>query len=144
MNGHTDREVIGIVASLARAKAKEDAAKADRIRIEEDLLAAVGFDLTRGSKTYAFVDGDASCKVVLGQPITVSIDQEALENLFESLSPKHPGRLIFRKKWELDGKESTSLLATDPTSYRAVAGVISSKPGKPSVEIKALAIAGGV
>lgn len=136
----THAEVIAIVDRFHQAKLAEDAARARRIEIEGEIIAAVGFDLTRGSKTFEFADGKSSCKVTLTQPVNVTVDEEGWDNLRSTLPKNDPARLVFRQKWAVDAKEAVALMATEPAAYRRVAHLITSKPGKVSVDLKQLVV----
>jgi len=128
-------DLVALVAELARAKQEEGDAQARRIAAEEAIIRATGFALAEGQKTYDRTSAAGTCKVVLKQPVNTTVDSEAWPKLRRTLPADHPGRAVFRAKYEIITRDARELQQRDPSAWADVAAVVTRKPGKVGVEI---------
>lgn len=133
--------LLELAQQFSDARTAEKKATEARLALEERIIAATGFDLPEGQKTFEFSDACGRCKFVLKQPITTSIDDEAYGRMKASL----PGALVrrlFRMKPALNVDEARDLQEKDPTTWAKVAVCVTRKPGKVSVALGELVVAG--
>ena len=143
MQASEERSLVELAADLMEAKAAEDKAKRKRLDVEAAIVARTGFAKAEGSETFTEENEHGSCKVTLEQPINRSVDSDAWSCLRKKLPKSHPAHGIFREKFELATKEARFLQQSDPLAFGEVAHVITSKPGKVSVDVKNVATARG-
>ena len=122
------------VSALARdwriAKQAEAKANAERIKIEEQLSAALDVP-TEGSKTHK-IDG---YKVTLTQPVTRKLDVDA----WEKVKGKCPDALHpIKTKIEADAAGMKWLQENEPQIFKQIASAFETKPGKIGVKVEEL------
>jgi len=142
-SGSPGPDLLVLANRLSIAKRAKEIAAARVLEIEIAIVAQTNFEKPEGQETFREDDDRGACSLVLQQPITTKVDGEAWLALRRTLPPKHPGRAIFRAKYELDTKAARALQEGDADAKAAfadVSDVITRKPGKVSVEIKTLEI----
>jgi hypothetical protein len=116
-----------LVAALRAAKSAETAAKNERLRIEgliTDQFAKPEFN--EGTHN------DEEFKI--NWKLTRTVDTQAVQNAWEHLGPN--SQKAFRWKAEVDLAQLRALQSLDPEAYKQVAEYITTKPAKPSIELK--------
>ena len=136
--------LVRLVAQLANAKDTEVAARDARIAVEEAIIAATGFDKSEGQESYEETTSEGNCKLVLKQPVTTKVDDDAWVALRRTLDTKHRGRAVFVTKYSLDTRKARVLQDSNPLAWRDISSVITRKPGKISVEVKDISITTGM
>jgi hypothetical protein len=116
-----------LATALRAAKAAEDNAKALRLEIEGKIVALYAKPAT-GEGTHNDEEFSITWK------LNRTVDSEKLSAGYESL-PVNAQR-AFRWKAEVELKNLRALAELDPVSYSAAAEYITSKPAKPSIELK--------
>ena len=116
-----------LATALRAAKAAEEKAKADRLDIEAKMVALFAKPAT-GEGTHNDEEFSITWK------LNRTVDTEKLSAGYESL-PVNAQR-AFRWKAEVELKNLRALSELDPVSYSAAAEFITSKPAKPSIELK--------
>jgi hypothetical protein len=119
--------ITELTAALKAAKAAEEKAKADRLDIEAKMVALFAKPAT-GEGTHNDEDFSITWK------LNRTVDTDKLSAAYESL-PANAQR-AFRWKAEVELKNLRALSELDPVSYSAAAEFITSKPAKPSIELK--------
>jgi hypothetical protein len=119
--------ITELTAALKTAKAAEDNAKALRLEIEGKIVALYAKPAT-GEGTHNDEEFSITWK------LNRTVDSEKLSAGYESL-PVNAQR-AFRWKAEVELKNLRALAELDPVSYSAAAEFITSKPAKPSIELK--------
>ncbi len=119
--------IIELTAALKAAKVAEEKAKADRLDIEAKMVALFAKPAT-GEGTHNDEDFSITWK------LNRTVDTDKLSAAYESL-PANAQR-AFRWKAEVELKNLRALSELDPVSYSAAAEFITSKPAKPSIELK--------
>ena len=119
--------ITELTAALKAAKAAEDNAKALRLDIEGKIVALYAKPAT-GEGTHNDEEFSITWK------LNRTVDSEKLSAGYESL-PVNAQR-AFRWKAEVELKNLRALSELDPVSYSAAAEFITSKPAKPSIELK--------
>ena len=119
--------ITELTAALKAAKAAEDNAKALRLEIEGKIVALYAKPAT-GEGIHN--DEEFSITWKLNRPV----DTEKLSAGYESL-PVNAQR-AFRWKAEVELKNLRALAELDFVSYSAAAEYITSKPAKPSIDLK--------
>lgn len=137
-----DRALIALCSRLASMRARENALREEIARAETELVAATGFAKPEGQETYRASHGNTGVRFELRQNVYTSIDAGAWLALRRSLPTSHPGRGIFRQKFDLDMRAARELQANDRMAWMDVAPVITRTPGKVSVSIKELVLGG--
>lgn len=135
-------QLVALAAELSAAKRAEKEAEAARIAVEERIIKATGFAKAKGQETFDEEGPNGHVKLTLKQPLNVKVDGEAWRKLRRTLDPKHPARDIFVAKYELKGKAATALQKEQPQAWAQVCSVVTTTPGKVSVEVKTLELAG--
>jgi len=111
-----------------QAKAAEEAAREARIRIEDEMIQALGCR-DEGSQTH---DADGY-KITITGKINRTLDRAA----WESIASKVPEDLRpVEYKPSLDLKGLRYLQDHNPDVYRVVAEAVTAKPGKASITVK--------
>ena len=123
--------------ALSIAKRKETAAREFRIKCEEDVIEASGFEKAEGSETYSFEHDDLAAKFEIKRPISVSVDEDAIPDLKKALGKKR-FESVFKTKHSVVAKGLKDLEKTDHDAWLAVQQVLTRKPGKIAVTIKNL------
>jgi hypothetical protein len=119
--------ITELTAALKAAKAAEDKAKAERLEIEGKIVALYAKPAT-GEGTHNDEEFSITWK------LNRTVDSEKLSAGYESL-PVNAQR-AFRWKAEVELKNLRALAELDPVSYSAAAEYITSKPAKPSIDLK--------
>jgi hypothetical protein len=119
--------ITELTAALKAAKVAEEKAKADRLDIEAKMVALFAKPAT-GEGTHNDEDFSITWK------LNRTVDTDKLSAAYESL-PANAQR-AFRWKAEVELKNLRALSELDPVSYSAAAEFITSKPAKPSIELK--------
>jgi hypothetical protein len=119
--------ITELTAALKAAKAAEDNAKALRLEIEGKIVALYAKPAT-GEGTHNDEEFSITWK------LNRTVDSEKLSAGYESL-PVNAQR-AFRWKAEVELKNLRALAELDPMSYSAAAEYITSKPAKPSIDLK--------
>jgi hypothetical protein len=119
--------ITELTAALKAAKAAEDNAKALRLEIEGKIVALYAKPAT-GEGTHNDEEFSITWK------LNRTVDSEKLSAGYESL-PVNAQR-AFRWKAEVELKNLRALAELDPVSYSAAAEYITSKPAKPSIDLK--------
>jgi hypothetical protein len=119
--------ITELTAALKAAKAAEDNAKALRLEIEGKIVALYAKPAT-GEGTHNDEEFSITWK------LNRTVDSEKLSAGYEFL-PVNAQR-AFRWKAEVELKNLRALAELDPVSYSAAAEYITSKPAKPSIDLK--------
>ena len=120
-----------IVTKLADAKAAEERAKAARLRIEEELAAAIGVPETWTGSTTSDICG---YKVTCTRRDNVRIEADAVRGIAsESAALDRYSKQVFRWKPEIDKKGWDS--APDEV-IKAFSAAVTRTPGKISFALK--------
>ena len=119
--------ITELTAALQAAKAAEDNAKALRLEIEGKIVA-----LYAKPATGEGIHNDEEFSITW--KLNRTVDSEKLSAGYESL-PVNAQR-AFRWKAEVELKNLRALAELDPVSYSAAAEYITSKPAKPSIDLK--------
>ena len=120
-----------IVTKLADAKAAEERAKAARVRIEQELAAAIGVPESWTGSTTSDICG---YKVTCARRDNVKIDADAVRDIAaESSALGGYAQLIFRWKPEIDKKGWD---AAPDEVVKAFSAAITRTPGKITFTLK--------
>lgn len=119
--------ITELTAALKAAKTAEDNAKALRLEIEGKIVALYAKPAT-GEGIHKDEEFSITWK------LNRTVDTEKLSAGYESL-PVNAQR-AFRWKAEVELKNLRALAELDPVSYSAAAEYITSKPAKPSIDLK--------
>ena len=119
--------LIELVAALRAAKTAENEAKAERLRIEG--LITEQFDKPTSNEG---THNDEDFKIVW--KLTRSVDTAAMQTAWDAISKN--AKLAFRWKAEVDLAHLRALQDLDQAAYAEAAEYITSKPAKPSIELK--------
>ena len=120
-----------IVTKLADAKAAEERAKAARLRIEEELAAAIGVTESWTGSTTSDICG---YKVTCARRDNVKIDADAVRGIAAESAPLGVyAKQIFRWKPEIDKKGWD---AAPDEVIKAFSAAITRTPGKISFSLK--------
>lgn len=130
------RDLVSLAAAWAHAKRMESNAKRDRLAVEEAIIAVTGFTKPEGQQSFECENEIGTCKVVLKQSITTSVDTDGWLSLRRTLDKDHPGRQIFKPKFSLETKMARQMQDNFPHEWAEISKVITRKPGKISVEVK--------
>ena len=112
---------------LRNAKAAEEAAKRERIAIEEMIV----------SRFAAPDTGEGTAKdgaLSISWKVTRKVDADALQGVWADLGAN--AQKAFRWKPEVDLKHLRALQELDPASYVVAAKYVTATPAKPSVTLK--------
>lgn len=124
-------DIAVIVTKLADAKAAEERAKAARIRIEEELAAAIGVPESWTGSTTSDICG---YKVTCARRDNVKIDADAVRGIAAESAPLGVyAKQIFRWKPEIDKKGWD---AAPDEVIKAFSAAITRTPGKISFSLK--------
>jgi hypothetical protein len=116
-----------LLDGLKTAKAAELTAKTERLRLEE-LIEKQFIKPADGEGTH----NDEGFKIVW--KLNRTVDTQAVQNAWEHLGPN--SQKAFRWKAEVDLAQLRALQSLDPEAYKQVAEYITTKPAKPSIELK--------
>ena len=120
-----------IVTKLADAKAAEERAKAARLRIEEELAAAIGVPETWTGSTTSEICG---YKVTCTRRDNIKIDADAVRGIaLESAALDGYSKQVFRWKPEIDKKAWD---AAPDEVIKAFSAAVTRTPGKISFALK--------
>lgn len=127
---NTDVTIDQLVSDLVAAKRDEAAANKRRVAIEDKIVAMLG-KREEGAETHELTSG---MKVVITGKVSYSADMDALQEI----CAKMPIEMRpIKVKTELDSTGCKYLRANEPVIWAKLAKVITVKPAKTSVEIKA-------
>lgn len=135
-----ERNLVALAARLSQAQQREAEAKRERLEAEEALIAATDFDRSEGQQSFAVQSADGRCTFTLKQPVNTNVDSDGWLKLRRTLPQDHPGRLIFRAKYDLDMKAARALQESDPKAWADVSSVVSRSPGKVQVDLKSVVL----
>lgn len=110
-------------------KREEDNAKALRLEVETAILTHFPNDKTEGSIT----DADHGIKVTY--KVTRTVDSAKVQSAWNDMSPN--AQKAFNVKFDLDTRQFKAIADLDPATFAAIAGFVTTKSSKPSIEIKA-------
>jgi len=119
---------LEIVQGIIDAKNAEDAAKKQRIELEEELVNLVG-KKDEGSQTHKIGD----YKVTITGKLTRSLDKKVWADIEQSIP--HALRPVEYKP-SLDTKGLKYLEDNEPEVFRTVSSAVTVKPAKTAVSIK--------
>jgi hypothetical protein len=119
--------LIELVAALRAAKSAETAAKNDRLRIE-------GLITEQFAKPESNEGTHNAEEFKINWKLTRTVDTQAVQNAWEHLGLN--SQKAFRWKAEVDLAQLRALQSLDPEAYKQVAEYITTKPAKPSIELK--------
>ena len=124
-------DIAVIVTKLADAKAAEERAKAARLRIEEELAAAIGVPETWTGSTTSDICG---YKVTCTRRDNIKIDADAVRGIAaESSALDQYSKQVFRWKPEIDKKAWD---AAPDDVIKAFSAAVTRTPGKISFALK--------
>lgn len=127
----TEQKLEELARMLYAAKKNEDAAKADRIAIEEQILSLVDV-ADNSSKTVKAGD----LKITLKRELSYSVEETAL---FSSGIASHTLEVVFDRipeTFKFNPRSYESLREADPAAFAEVSKYVATKPKKPSVTLK--------
>jgi hypothetical protein len=119
--------LIELVAALRAAKSAETTAKNERLRIEGLIT-----DQFAKPESNEGTHNDEEFKI--NWKLTRTVDTQAVQNAWEHLGLN--SQKAFRWKAEVDLAQLRALQSLDPEAYKQVAEYITTKPAKPSIELK--------
>ena len=124
-------DIAVIVTKLADAKAAEERAKAARLRIEEELAAAIGVPESWTGSTTSDICG---YKVTCTRRDNIKIDADAVRGIAaESSTLDQYSKQVFRWKPEIDKKAWD---AAPDDVIKAFSAAVTRTPGKISFALK--------
>lgn len=123
-------ELSALAAAWQSAKVAEDEARARRLEIEGQLLAAYPVAGTEGT-THADVAG---YKITIVQRLTRSVDTQALQAGWTAL----PAVVREAFKWsaDLDLRQYRALETANKDAFRLASDFVTAKAGKPTVKVE--------
>jgi hypothetical protein len=127
----TEQKLEELARMLYAAKKNEEAAKADRIAIEEQILSLVDV-ADNSSKTVKAGD----LKITLKRELSYSVEETAL---FSSGIASHTLEVVFDRipeTFKFNPRSYESLREADPAAFAEVSKYVATKPKKPSVTLK--------
>jgi hypothetical protein len=136
--------LVELARAFQHAKRDEDAAKKLRVEAERAILALLDFKKPEGQETYeAETPGGSTAKVIVKQPISSSFDGDKWPAVRSDCSAK--ARKAVKVEYKLDTKVARAIEEDEDerTSWLRIASLISRKPGKIAVDLKALLIEEG-
>jgi hypothetical protein len=119
--------IAELIAALRAAKAAETAAKTDRLKIE-GLIEAQFAKPANGEGTHNDEEFKISWK------LTRAVDTAAVQTAWDAISKN--AQKAFRWKAEVDLAHLRALQDLDAAAYAEAAEYITTKPAKPSIELK--------
>jgi hypothetical protein len=126
MNG-TNEPIAELAEAWLRAKAREEAANAERIAIEEKMIEFVD---TKAEGSVTTKLGDFSITVTCR--INRTLSEEGIESIRGLIPPEFQP---LKTRVELDAKGLEWLRTNRPNYYRVAADYVTSKPGKPGFKV---------
>lgn len=124
-------ELSALAAAWQSAKADEEQARARRLEIENQLIAAYPVTGIEGT-THADVAG---FKVTITQRLNRTVNSEALQAGWILLP--HVVREAFRWSADLDLRQYRALESANPDAFRLAADFVVAKPAKATVKVEA-------
>lgn len=125
MNPPTDLQFLA--SQHAAAKEKEASAKAERQRIEDQIVALTGLK-EHGQKTVS----DGACKVTVKPNFSYKLDIEE----WDKIASTFPVALVpYSVKIEPNESKIRALRADHPDLYARLSAALTVKPIRPSVEV---------
>ena len=112
------------------AKAAEDAARTQRVGIEEAIIAQLGVR-EEGSQTHDL----GEYKVTVTGVVNRTLDKEIWESIKEKITEERRP-VVYEPKLDVTGVKW--LQKNDPDSYRILAQALTIKPGKTNVKVTAI------
>ena len=126
MNAPAD--LHSLKAMWATFKKLEDAAKRDRLGVEEAILTHFPTDKLEGSIT----DSDAG--VTVTYKVARKVDTAKLQADWTKLSANE--QAAFKWSADVDTTKFKAIQELDPTSFSTVTAYVTTKPNKPSISVK--------
>lgn len=127
MNASIPSPLTQLVSALREAKTLEDRAKANRLAIEEQIIALVPpCDGLEGTTKLA--------GLTITYKVTRKVDSDALFAAFNTLN-EHAQK-AFRFKAEVALTQFRALQEFDPAEFNKVAAYVTTTPAKPSITLK--------
>lgn len=114
-----------LASAWRTVKAAEDAAKAERLKLEEAIVALVPH------QDEGTVNQDG---VAVTFKVTRTVDTERLQAAWHELP--EAAQQLFRWKADIDTRAMRGAQQVAPAAYKTAAEFITAKPAKPSVAIK--------
>lgn len=144
MAKNDDREAPPRLVALANAhqaaKARETEAREARVRVEEEIAELVGFGEDPGSETFRAEAGAGSTvRIRLKRPENRRFDAAGWPALRRDLPPD--ARQVVSQTYKLDARAFGALRRQDPGAHAKISRLVTTTPGKVSVEVLALAVA---
>lgn len=134
-----DVKLFELARELSLAKSEEAKATLTRVSVEEKIIKLTGFKLKSGSVTFPATCSGGSTKLVLKQPVSVSVDEDGIPKLKKELGRGLFGKL-FKLKHSIVAKELKVLEEADKEKFLLAKKALISKPGKIGVELKILEV----
>ena len=123
-------DLLSLARDLAAAKAAEDAAKARRVAIEEQIAAAVP-TVEGKMQTTATLPG---LKVTVKRGMRYKVDPECFK---EAIDPSiYEGCFKHKETWDVVPTRYEALRQLNPQAFATLSRHITATPSKPSVELK--------
>jgi len=134
----TEVTLVELVTELDRAKRDELEAKAKRIILELKVIEMTGFAKAEGSESFEDQQNGFYTKIGIKQPVTRNVSADGWLKVRRDLPNRSPWKKIMRPKFELDAKIAKQCRENDPDAWAKISACVTTKNGKPSVEIKSL------
>lgn len=134
-----DVKLFELARNLSLAKSEEAKATLTRVSVEVEIIKLTGFKLKSGSKTFPTTCTGGSAKLVLKQPVSVSVVEDDIPKLRKDLGRGLFGKL-FKLKHSVVAKELEALKEADKEKFLLTKQSLISKPGKIGVELNKLEV----
>lgn len=122
-------ELHELAESLVTAKAAEDAARKQRVRIEESICEYMNLPVEGSTHVE-----DAGWRITVTAKLTRTLDEARLRQVAHQI-PDDVGAKVIRWKPDLVLKELRACQEYRPDIYEVLASAITTKPAKPAVKI---------
>ena len=114
--------------ALIEAKLAEDAAKRQRIEVEEAILTHFP------QRTLEDTQTDKDFGITVSYKVTRTVDTDALKDAWDTLNTNQ--QKAFKWKADLDLKTFRAIQDLEPVLFEKVLQFVTTKPAKPSVTLK--------
>ncbi len=132
-------KLFDLTKRLSDIKKVEKQCKEARIEIEKEIIAATGFSRPKGQQSFESSTRGGFAEVTLKQPVTVYVNESKIPSVRKKLGSAR-FKELFRVKHSVVARELTKLEKDEKDIYLVVADILSSKPGKVSVNVKSLEV----
>lgn len=122
-------ELHELAESLVTAKAAEDAARKQRVQIEESICEYMNLPVEGSTHVE-----DAGWRITVTAKLTRTLDEAKLRQVAHQI-PDDVGAKVIRWKPDLVLKELRACQEYRPDIYEVLASAITTKPAKPAVKI---------